>query len=103
MSLHAEVVTESDVAVVIAADEHLIESLRTIRKHAIDAIRFYVSLFGFYPHRYLVLLPGTEAPTGGYPVDIGIVKIHGLDAMSEMTPDYLAWITAHEIAHMYWG
>lgn len=65
--------------------------------HAADAIAFYKELFGFYPQPALVMLPGDFKNGGGYTPASGITVYH------RITPDYQRWISAHEIAHQYWG
>jgi hypothetical protein len=71
---------------------------------AVDAIAFYKQRFGFYPFRFLYIVPGVPGrPMGGYPVATGIVVIHGLDAFEKRDLLHWQWITAHEIGHQYWS
>lgn len=103
MTVRAEVQIERGVAIIIVGDRIHFDGLKLVRDHAIDALGFYHSLFGFYPHSHLLVLAGADRPQGGFPAGSGIVKIHGVNVISERPPDWWAWITAHEIAHMYWG
>jgi len=70
---------------------------------AVDAISFFRERFGFYPHRVLTIVPGSDRPMGGYPVATGIVAIHGMERMHERPKLHWQWIVAHEIGHQYWG
>jgi len=67
---------------------------------AADIIPYYRQLAGFYPHPWLVILPGSLQATGGYPAATGMVVIHKLDGTDS---DFPGWILAHEIGHQYWG
>ena len=99
----AEVKIEHGVAIIIVGNEDHIKGLRVVQSHAVDAIGFYCSLLGFYPHTHLLILAGADAPYGGYPVGAGVIKIHGVNDLSSKPTDWWAWITSHEIGHMYWG
>jgi hypothetical protein len=70
---------------------------------AAGIIAFYRDLFGFFPRRFLYILPGAPRPMGGYPFASGIVVIHGEQVFASMPPLHWEWITAHEIGHQYWG
>ena len=49
-------------------------------------------------------MPGGEKPKGGWPVCPNIVAVHrGFDLKGENAESWAQWITAHEIAHQYWG
>ena len=100
---HTKVGTHHDVTVIALSEADVATIMDTIHGHALDVIQFYSEQLGFYPHKYLVLVPGEDRPTGGFPLDKGIVAIHHLKEPAAKEPDYWRWITAHEIAHMYWG
>ncbi len=71
---------------------------------AVDAITFYKSWLGFYPHEFLYIIPGGPGRWGGYPFATGIVVIHGEETFKEGEPlTHWQRITAHEIGHEYWG
>ena len=71
---------------------------------AADVIRFHEEWLGFYPFRFLSIIPGGAGRWGGYPVATGIVAIHGQETFKEDEPIlWWQWITAHEIGHEYWG
>ncbi len=71
---------------------------------AADVIRFHKGWLGFYPFRFLSIIPGGAGRWGGYPVATGIVAIHGQETFKEDEPIlWWQWITAHEIGHEYWG
>lgn len=71
---------------------------------AVDAIKFYKEWLGFYPFKFLYIIPGGKGRWGGYPFATGIVVIHGQETFKE-GESLLHWqrITAHEIGHEYWG
>lgn len=71
---------------------------------AIDVVKFYKEWLGFYPFRFLYIIPGGKGRWGGYPFATGIVVIHGQETFKE-GESILHWqrITAHEIGHEYWG
>lgn len=79
------------------------ECARLLLTTAVDVINFYREHFGFYPYTSLTIVPGMDQPVGGYPVATGIVAIHGQERMFERPEIHWRWITAHEIAHQYWG
>ncbi len=71
---------------------------------AVDVVKFYKEWLGFYPFRFLFIIPGGKGRWGGYPFATGIVVIHGQETFKE-GESLLHWqrITAHEIGHEYWG
>jgi hypothetical protein len=70
---------------------------------AVDAVGYYRDHFGFYPQRTLTIVPGEDRPLGGWPIATALVGIHGQEQMADAPELHWKWITAHEIAHMYWG
>ncbi|MDH4270597.1 MAG: tetratricopeptide repeat protein [Candidatus Aminicenantes bacterium] len=71
---------------------------------AVDVIRFCGEWLGFYPFKFLSIIPGGSGRYGGYPFATGIVVIHGQETFKEGEPTlWWQWITAHEIGHEYWG
>ncbi len=70
-----------------------------------DIVSFYKEEIGFYPQPVLYILPGFESKyTGGYPIAPNIIIIHmTMDTMGDYAETFANWITAHEIAHQYWG
>ena len=76
---------------------------RLLLEAAVDVVAFYRERFGFYPHPCLTVLPGADRPMGGYPAATALIVVHGQERMAEKPEDYWRWITAHEIAHQYWG
>jgi tetratricopeptide (TPR) repeat protein len=76
---------------------------RLLLDTAVDVVGFYRKRFGFYPHKSLTIIPGSEQPMGGCPVASAIVAIHGQRRMPEKPRLHWQWITAHEIGHQYFG
>jgi len=68
---------------------------------AADAVKFYIKEIGFYPQRIINIIPGSiKYATGGFPIASNVFAIHNLEGTGE---GYGRRITAHEIAHYYWG
>lgn len=76
---------------------------RLLLETAVDVVGFYRERFGFYPHPCLTVLPGADRPMGGYPAATALVVVHGQEKLAEKPEGFWRWITAHEIAHQYWG
>ena len=70
---------------------------------AVDVIKFYKELHGFFPFSSLNIVPGIASPVGGYPFASALVIIHGQQAFNSRPELHWKWITAHEIGHQYWG
>ncbi len=71
---------------------------------AVDVILYCREWLGFYPYKFLNIIPGGSGRWGGYPFATGIVAIHGQETFKQGEP--LVWwqhITSHEIGHEYWG
>jgi tetratricopeptide (TPR) repeat protein len=79
------------------------EAARFLLETAADVVKFYKDWHGFYPNTFLTILPGFPEPGGGYPYASGIVVIHGQEGFSSKPLLHWKGITAHEIAHQYWG
>lgn len=76
---------------------------KLLEETAVDVIGFYRDWLDFYPYRTLNIIPGMDQPAGGYPAATNIVVIHGMSRMGERPELHWRWITAHEVAHQYWG
>lgn len=70
---------------------------------ATDVVKFYKNWLGFYPFKFLYIIPGASSPMGGYPFASGIVVIHGQERFEDKPLLHWQWIMAHEIGHEYWG
>ena len=79
------------------------ECARLCLDTAVDVVRFYKDWLGFYPYKFLYIVPGGAGPWGGYPYASGIVVIHGQEVFESAPLLHWQWITAHEIGHQYWG
>lgn len=79
------------------------ECARLCLKTAADVVGFYKSWLGFYPFKFLHIVPGAAMPMGGYPFASGIVVVHGQEQFDKRPLIFWKWITAHEIGHQYWG
>ncbi|UCC39867.1 MAG: hypothetical protein JSV96_19180 [Candidatus Aminicenantes bacterium] len=79
------------------------ECARLCLDTAADVVKFYRDWLGFYPFKFLYIIPGATRPMGGYPFASGIVVIHGQEKFADKPLLHWKWITAHEIGHQYWG
>jgi hypothetical protein len=70
-------------------------------QHAENILKFYLDELGFYPQKVISIVPGAvEKWGGGFPIASNIFAMHFSDGINEA---YIKNITAHEIAHTYWG
>jgi len=67
---------------------------------AANIVRKYLDVVGFYPSKVINIIPGSKTFTGGYPYASNIFGIHIFDRKKRYEA---VSITAHEIAHCYWG
>lgn len=74
-----------------------------IANTAIDSIKFYREFLGFYPYKILTIILTGDKKVGGVPVATNLIKVHGKPIELKNEENYWKFITAHEIAHHYWG
>jgi tetratricopeptide (TPR) repeat protein len=79
------------------------DTAKVLLDTAVESINFYRKFFGFYPYTTLSIVPGIDAPVGGYPIATSLVAVHGQERFAERPAIHWQWIAAHEIGHMYWG
>jgi len=72
-------------------------------KTAVETISFYKKIHGYFPFPSLTIIPGSQRSWGGYPYASALVMIHSMNRYKEAPELHWKWITAHEIAHQYWG
>jgi hypothetical protein len=92
-----------DVLITSIHTEKGTECAKLCLETATDAVKFYKDWLGFYPFKFLYIIPGATEPWGGYPFASGIVVIHGQEKFDKKPLVHWKWITAHEIGHQYWG
>lgn len=95
--------TTDGVSIISISSEKTRKYMDKIHAYAEDVIHFYKTVVGFYPHNSLQIIPGSNDYEGGYPVNTGVIAIHGVDNFDTKPESWWKWITAHEIAHMYFG
>jgi len=71
---------------------------RTVAESALRAARWYQQTYGFFPVPSLGIVPGYRGARGGFPLS-RMFMIH----RGDLSPPFVRWITAHELAHYYWG
>lgn len=101
--LKSETREVKDVLITSLFTENGSECARLCLDTAADVVKFYRDWLGFYPFRFLYIIPGATQPMGGYPFASGIVVIHGQEKFADRPLLHWKWITAHEIGHQYWG
>ncbi|MGE0554259.1 MAG: hypothetical protein AB7R55_12595 [Gemmatimonadales bacterium] len=62
------------------------------------AAEWYRATYGFFPAEEIGVLPGYRGARGGFPLP-NVFMIHQAD----LSEPFVRWITAHELAHYYWG
>lgn len=92
-----------DVLITALFTEKGSECARLCLETAVDVVKYYKNWLGFYPFKFLYIIPGGTDPWGGYPFASGIVVIHGQEKFETEPLLHWKWITAHEIGHQYWG
>jgi len=95
--------TVEDILVTALFTKDREECARYCLEKAAAVLGFCRSWLGFFPFKFLYIIPGGSDPQGGYPYASGIVVIHGQEKFKTMPLFHWEWITAHEIGHQYWG
>lgn len=73
----------------------------TILDHAKQDIENAIHLFGFFPYRALIFVPGSVKWSGGCPLATGVIGLHYRPLDTELLGNNS--IITHEICHEYWG
>jgi hypothetical protein len=68
-----------------------------IEEYAPGIVEFYIKELGFYPQKVINIIPGSKTFGGGFPHASNVFSIHQFGGTNKHG------ITAHEIAHSYWG
>ena len=84
-------------AVAFSTPEQM-ETFHGVARHALDAAAWYKRAYGFFPVAQIGIVPGYKRAAGGYPLPNAFM-IH----QAILDDDFVAAITAHELAHYYWG
>jgi hypothetical protein len=84
-------------AVAFSSPEQM-ETFRSIARHALNAAAGYKSMYGFFPVAQIGIVPGYRGAAGGYPLPNAFMIHQGI-----LDDEFIAAITAHELAHYYWG
>jgi hypothetical protein len=71
---------------------------KTAAERTAEAAAWYRRRYGFFPVPALGVIQGHPRWGGGYPLP-NVFMIH----LGNLTPDFVSWITAHEIGHYFWG
>jgi hypothetical protein len=62
------------------------------------AARWYRDAYGLFSASTIGIVPGNRGARGGFPLS-RMFMIH----QGDLSPAFVRWITAHELAHYYWG
>jgi hypothetical protein len=84
--------------VALFCEPPLAEMYRKIAGHAVDAIGWYKKTYGFFPVGRITIIQGHSQWGGGFPLPNAFMIHRG-----STDPEFLRWITAHELGHYYWG
>jgi hypothetical protein len=71
---------------------------RAVAEAAAHAASWYHDTYGFFPVSQMGIIPGASRSRGGFPLP-NVFMIH----RGDLSPGFVRWITAHELAHYYWG
>lgn len=76
----------------------LVETFLQAAKGTADAVDWYRRKYGFFPVSQIGLASGHKSWSGGFPAS-NIFYLH----RGTLKPEFLRWITSHELGHYYWG
>lgn len=88
----------SSIVISVLAPRNDKDTWLRIGEQALSAATYYSELYGFTPLSSIGILPGPTNFIGGFPMP-GVFMIH----RGDLRPQYVEFITAHELAHYYWG
>lgn len=89
---------EAGVPVVAFYHADYAERFAVVVDRTVEAAAWYRDTYGFFPLERVGIIQGHPRWRGGYPLpDMFVVHLGNLE------DDHLAWITAHELGHYYWG
>ncbi|MCP4573779.1 MAG: M1 family metallopeptidase [bacterium] len=74
------------------------DDFQVAAEHTARAAAWYESTYGFFPAPHIGVIQGHPRWGGGYPLP-QMFMVH----LASLKPDFLRWITAHELGHYYWG
>lgn len=74
------------------------DTYQKISEIAAEIVKWYSSKYGFFPKKHIGIAMGHERWKGGFPTE-NLFYIH----RGNLKPEFLKWITAHELGHYYWG
>ncbi len=70
----------------------------TVAARTIEALEWYMETYGFFPVSFMGIVQGHPRWGGGFPMS-NMFMVH----LGTLDDDFLAFITAHELGHYYWG
>ena len=73
-------------------------TFKEVAEAAARAAAWYRKRYGFFPVRSIGIVPGSPRSRGGFPMP-NLFMIH----RGDLSAGFVRWITAHELAHYYWG
>jgi len=73
-------------------------TFRRVATAAAEAAAWYRATYGFFPAEEIGVVPGYPGARGGFPLP-QLFMIH----QGDLSAPFVRWITAHELAHYYWG
>jgi hypothetical protein len=73
-------------------------AFRRVAEEAAAAAAWYRRTYGFFPLEEISIVAGPTGARGGFPMS-NVFMIH----RGDLSVEFVRWITAHELAHYYWG
>ncbi len=70
----------------------------TVAARTGEALQWYAEIYGFFPGSFMGIVQGHPRWGGGFPMS-NMFMVH----LGNLNDDFLAFITAHELGHYYWG
>jgi hypothetical protein len=74
------------------------DAFATVRDGTAEAAAWYAQTYGFFPVPVVGVIQGHPRWGGGFPLP-NMFMVH----LGHLRDDFLAFITAHELGHYYWG
>lgn len=89
---------QNGIKVMHFSSKDLVDRFHLAAEVTADAIDWYKKTYGFFPVQQIGIIAGHPRWSGGYPLP-NVFMIH----RGNLEPEFIRWITAHELGHYYWG
>lgn len=89
---------DSSVPVFAFSQPEYRDKFAAVAAHTSEALEWYTGTYGFFPLSFMGVIQGHPRWGGGFPLS-NMFMVH----LGYLEDDFLAYITAHELGHYYWG